>query len=151
MNQSIEQEILSLPSKTLPELRRMWKELFKKEAPPYCRKYLIPKIAYRLQEIAYGKLSSKTTKRLDHLANRMEQGKKINSNNLPIAGTKFVREYSGKDHEVLVTDTGFTYEGQFFTSLSAIAGKITGISRNGPEFFGLRDKKKDLKKDEKND
>lgn len=139
MNQSIEQEILSLPSKTLPELRRMWKELFKKEAPPYCRKYLIPKIAYRKQEMAYG---NKTAKELDRLADLLEQGKKISSDKLPRAGTKFIREYNGRDHEVLVTDTGFIYEGQFFTSLSAIANKITGISRNGPEFFGLRDKKR---------
>ncbi len=33
---------------------------------------------------------------------------------------------------------GFIYEGQLFTSLSAIAGKITGMSYNGPKLFGVR-------------
>lgn len=142
MNESVEKEVLSLPSKTLAEVKKMWKSLFQSEPPPYCRKYLIRRIAYRLQEIAYGKLSSK---RLNDLASQMEKGKRISSDNLPIVGTKFVREYNGKDHEVLVTDTGFKYEGQYFTSLSAIAGKITGTNRNGPDFFGLRDRKKKVK------
>lgn len=137
MKESVEQEVLSLASKPLPQLKRMWKELFNSEAPPYCRKYLIPRIAYRIQEIAYG---NKTAKELDRLANLLEQGKRITSDKLPIAGTKFIKEYKGKDHEVLVTDTGLIYKGQFFTSLSAVAGKITGMSYNGPLFFGLRKK-----------
>jgi hypothetical protein len=148
--QSVEKEVLSLPGKTLAELKKMWKELFKSDAPPYSKKYLIPRLAYRLQEVAYGELSSKSARRLDQLSCLIEQGKKISCDKLPIAGTKFVREYNGENHEVLVTNTGFVYKEQFFTSLSAIAGKITGISYNGPLFFGLRDNKARLKKGQKN-
>jgi len=136
-----EQEILSLVKKTIPELRKVYSKYFESEAPPYYKKYLIDKIAYRMQEIAYGKLSSEAERKLNNLANKVEQGKKISNEKLPIVGTKLIREYNGKSHEVLVTDLGFTYEGQYFTSLSAIAGKITGMSYNGPMFFGMRNKK----------
>ncbi|MBD0392073.1 DUF2924 domain-containing protein [Wolbachia endosymbiont of Pentalonia nigronervosa] len=144
MSRSTEQEVLSLTSKSLPEIKKIWRQLFESEAPPYCRKYLIPRIAYRLQEVKYGKLSGKVEKRVDQLADQMEEGKKIKGDNLPVSGTKFIREYNGEDHEVLVTDKGFIYQGQFFKSLSAIAEKITGTNWNGPAFFSLRDKRKNV-------
>ncbi|WCR54417.1 MAG: hypothetical protein PG981_001439 [Wolbachia endosymbiont of Ctenocephalides orientis wCori] len=144
MNQSIGQEISSLFGKTAQEIRKIYMNYFPSEgtAPPYYKKYLIDKIAYRIQEREYGKLSKEEKRKLNSLADKVEQGKKVSGEKLPVAGTKLIKEYNGKNHEVLVTDFGFTYEGQFFTSLSAIANKITGISRNGPDFFGLRDKKK---------
>ncbi|MBD0392058.1 DUF2924 domain-containing protein, partial [Wolbachia endosymbiont of Pentalonia nigronervosa] len=63
MSRSTEQEVLSLTSKSLPEIKKIWRQLFESEAPPYCRKYLIRRIAYRLQEKAYGELSSKSAKK----------------------------------------------------------------------------------------
>ncbi|WP_341808359.1 DUF2924 domain-containing protein [Wolbachia endosymbiont (group E) of Neria commutata] len=137
--QSVEQEISSLFGKTAQELRKVWKKYFPSEAPPYYKKYLIDKIAYRMQEIEYGKLSKEEERKLNSLADRAEQGKKVSGDEL-LPGTKLIKEYNGKNHEVLVTDMGFIYEGQFFTSLSAIAGKITGMSYNGPRLFGLREK-----------
>ncbi|MFP3021391.1 MAG: DUF2924 domain-containing protein, partial [Wolbachia sp.] len=44
-------------------------------------------------------------------------------------------------HAVMVTDKGLIYREEFFTSLSAVAGKIMGMSYNGPLLFGLRDQK----------
>ncbi len=52
-------------------------------------------------------------------------------------GTRLVREWQGRMHQVTVLPEGFEYESQFFTSLTAIARKITGISWSGPRFFGL--------------
>jgi hypothetical protein len=75
--QNVGKEVLSLESKTLAELRKIWKELCKTEAPPRSRKYLIPRLAYRLQEEAYGGVPSKAAKILDQLANRLEQGNRI--------------------------------------------------------------------------
>lgn len=144
MNQSVEREIESLYKKTLPELRKVWKKYFPSEAPPYYKNYLIDKIAYRMQEIEYGKLSKEEERKLNSLADRAEQGKKVSSEKLPVAGTKLIKEYNGKNHEVLVTDMGFIYEGQLFTSPSAVAGKITGMSYNGLKFFGLKSNRKDL-------
>ena len=53
-------------------------------------------------------------------------------------GTRLVREWQGRTHTVLVTDTGFEYAGKHYPSLSAIARAITGTRWSGPAFFGLR-------------
>jgi hypothetical protein len=45
-------------------------------------------------------------------------------------------------HVVMVTNTGLIYREEFYTSLSAVAGKIMGMSYNGPLLFGMRDKEK---------
>ena len=55
-------------------------------------------------------------------------------------GSVIVREHQGEIHEVMVAPGGFCWSGQIYSSLSAIARKITGVSWNGPRFFGLRGK-----------
>jgi len=42
------------------------------------------------------------------------------------SGTRIVREWKGKVHEVTITDGGFEYKGETFKSLSPIACRITG-------------------------
>jgi hypothetical protein len=39
------------------ELRRMWKKVFGKEALRNSKKYLIPRLSYKLQEEEYGGMS----------------------------------------------------------------------------------------------
>jgi hypothetical protein len=56
-------------------------------------------------------------------------------------GTRIVREWKGKVHEVTITDGGFEYEGETFRSLSPIACRITGTHWSGPAFFGTKGKK----------
>lgn len=57
-------------------------------------------------------------------------------------GTRLIREYKGKLHEVLALRNGlFVYEGQIYKSLSAVACKIVGKRRSGTAFFGMRGKK----------
>ena len=41
-------------------------------------------------------------------------------------------------HEVVVLDDGFSWQGTRCNSLSAIARKITGTAWSGPLFFGLK-------------
>ncbi|MDO9355693.1 MAG: DUF2924 domain-containing protein, partial [Solirubrobacteraceae bacterium] len=43
-----------------------------------------------------------------------------------------------KTHQVTVLEDGYSYAGQYYASLSEIAGLITGTKWNGPKFFGLR-------------
>ena len=43
-------------------------------------------------------------------------------------GSVIVREYEGKVHKVMVAPGGFYWSGQTYSSLSAIARKITGTS-----------------------
>ena len=54
-------------------------------------------------------------------------------------GTRLLRDWGGTTHEVLVTEDGATWNGQNYTSLSAVARAMTGTNRNGPKFFGLRE------------
>ena len=52
-------------------------------------------------------------------------------------GARLVREWRGESHDVLVLETGFSWRGQTWRSLSAIAQEITGAHWSGPRFFGL--------------
>ena len=56
----------------------------------------------------------------------------------PKLGTRFVREWQGKLHEVSVLPEGYEYNDRTFASLSEIAREITGTRWSGPAFFGLR-------------
>ena len=53
-------------------------------------------------------------------------------------GSKLFREWHGETHEVLVLDKGFTWRGETYSSLSAIARAITRAHWNGWAFFGLK-------------
>ncbi|WP_264377723.1 MULTISPECIES: DUF2924 domain-containing protein [unclassified Wolbachia] len=140
MERETEKKVMNLERKPLGELRKTWKKVFGEEAPRYSKKYLIPRLAYRMQEKAYGEMSRKGLKRLEYLADRLEKGKRISSDKLPVAGTELILERGEETHAVIVTDKGLIYREEFFTSLSAVAGKIMGMSYNGPLLFGMREK-----------
>ncbi len=54
-------------------------------------------------------------------------------------GTRILKDWGGKTHEILVTEGGASWNGQSYSSLSAVARAMTGTNRNGPKFFGLRE------------
>lgn len=56
---------------------------------------------------------------------------------LPMPGSLIVKKYKHTTLVVKVLDDGFEYEGSHYTSLSNIAGEITGTRWNGFAFFGL--------------
>ena len=141
MEKKVEKEVKCLERKALEELRKIWKKGFGEEAPRYSKKYLIPRLAYKIQEKTYGEISRKGAKRLEYLADRLEKGKRISSDKLPVEGTELILERGEEVHVVMVTNTGLIYREEFYTSLSAVAGKIMGMSYNGPLLFGMRDKK----------
>ncbi|WP_264377080.1 MULTISPECIES: DUF2924 domain-containing protein [unclassified Wolbachia] len=140
MEEEIESKVKDLEKESLEKLRKIWKKVYGEEAPRYSKKYLIPRLAYRIQEKAYGEMSRKGTKRLDYLADRLEKGKRISSDKLPVEGTELILERGKETHAVMVTDKGLIYREEFYTSLSAVAGEIMGMSYNGPLLFGMRDK-----------
>ena len=45
------------------------------------------------------------------------------------------RTYKGRELVVDVTEGGFRFEGETFTSLSALAKSIVGYGISGPQFF----------------
>jgi hypothetical protein len=115
-------------------------ELFGREPPPYNRRFLETRLAYRVQELAFGGLKPETVERLEALAAQVE-GKAVPGRQLserPIAGTRLIREWKGVEHCVTVRDADFEYQGRPYKSLSAIARAITGTRGNGLIFFGLK-------------
>jgi hypothetical protein len=133
--------IANLPEKSTPELRDLWNTLNGKPAPAYRRGFLIRRLAYRIQELAYGGLPAPYQKRLDALIAGPDgnaKGRRRFDRNRPVTGTRLMREWKGVQHEVTVLDDAFDYQGRPYKSLSAIARSITGTRWNSPLFFGLR-------------
>ena len=58
---------------------------------------------------------------------------------IPGRGTRLIREWHGRLHEVEVLDDSYLYRGERHRSLSAIARAITGTKWSGPRFFALRE------------
>jgi hypothetical protein len=134
--------LAALKTMSVKELKAEWRKLFGAEAPNNSRPFLELRLAYRIQELAYGGLSKTTVRILDALADEY-RGISVKKPTLvdprkPIAGTKLVREWAGVEHTVTVLRDGFEYEGRRYKSLSAIARAITGTRWNGWRFFGLR-------------
>ena len=146
MTQSVLKRLAAL--KTLPatDLKKQWRELFETEPPPFNRAYLESRLAYRIQELAYGGLKPATLARIEALGEQLERGKGVvrkgQLNDRPIVGTRLIREYDGIEHCVTVRLDDFEYQGRPFKSLSAIARAITGTQWNGRVFFGLKNQRK---------
>ena len=140
MTNALLTQIAGLPVLPTPRLREMWRELTGTEPPPYNRTFLVRRLAYRLQELAFGGLSAKAERRLDDLIDELDNPKKAKPRDLttPVTGTKLIREWQGVMHEVTALAEGFEWHGRRFNSLSAVARAITGTRWNGPLFFGLR-------------
>lgn len=119
-------------------LKGMWRDLNGTEPPPYNRKFLESRLAYRVQELAYGGLKPETLKRLEALAEELVPRGSRRKDTRLAAGTRLIREWQGVEHTVTVLTDGFDYEGRPYKSLSAIARAITGTRWNGWLFFGLR-------------
>jgi hypothetical protein len=134
--------LAALKTTPMPDLKRQWRELFETEPPAFNRRYLESRLAYRIQELAYGGLKPATVKRLEALGEQLDGGnittRRIRSDLKPIAGTRLLREWKGIEHIVTVTADGFDWQGRPYRSLSAIARAITGTRWNGWVFFGLK-------------
>jgi hypothetical protein len=133
--------------KTTPtiDLKQQWRNLFETEPPPYNRRFLEHRLAYRLQELAYGGLQPETLKRLKEMARDLDHGdperRRQRTKDRPIAGTRLIREWLGIEHCVTVRDEDFEYQGRPYKSLSAASRAITGTRWNGLVFFGLKNRR----------
>lgn len=141
MTEPLLARLAALPAQELPELKILWRELFGSEPPAYRKGFMVRRLAYRMQELAYGGLTPSHRKRLDALvAGHTDPNRRRMRDDHFVAGTRLVREWQGVDHEVTVQEDGFEYQGRPYRSLSAVARTITGTRWNGPLFFGLRTK-----------
>ncbi len=145
MSTSVARQVAGLEKLDLKALRAKWEELLGAGPPRYSSAFLRKRLAYRLQELALGGLSEETRLRMRGILDESgldEDGRPLGGRrrkkNLPVAGTRLVRDWQGKRCEVTVVSGGFEFEGRKYRSLSAIARAITGTRWNGPLFFGLR-------------
>lgn len=138
MSKSIVRQIIDLENKSVSELRQLHDELMPKKSPANSKKdYLRPRVAYRLQELAFGSLAEETKAKLLIIAGGVSNNSFRSAKGLMV-GTKLCREWGGIRHEVEALKDCYEYQGQKFKSLSAIAKKITGTKWNGPKFFNLK-------------
>jgi hypothetical protein len=143
MTDTVLAKVAALKTARTPDLKQQWRELFGTEPPPYNRRFLESRLAYRIQELAYGGLKPETIERLAAIAEDLDGGdadrrRRRAGQDRPIAGTRLIREWKGVEHCVTVRDEDFEYQGRPYKSLSAVARAITGTRWNGLLFFGLK-------------
>jgi len=150
MSDSVLKQIADLKNLTHDELKKLWRTLNDGEPPAYNRTFIISRLAYRLQEIAYGGLSDDTRKQMQRIlkdggfdgngcdsGRRRKQRDTRQKRDAPVVGTRFVRDWNDRRYEVIAVNSGFEFEGRIYRSLTAIAKAITGTHWNGRVFFGL--------------
>jgi hypothetical protein len=142
VNDTVLSQLAALKGASAPALKAKWRELFESEPPQYNRRCLESRLAYRIQELAYGGLSRETLERLRAMAkqydNKSATERKARPVHRPIAGTQLIREWQGISHCVTVRTDDFEYLGRPYKSLSSVAHEITGTKWNGWVFFGLK-------------
>jgi hypothetical protein len=120
------------------ELIEQWRSLYGCPPPKYLPLRLIQSaMAWEEQARVMGGVPVKTLRTLRN-ASGPEQVETITTLN---AGAVLVREWNGRSYQVSVLEHGFRMDGKDYTSLSAIAKKITGAKWSGPRFFGLNGKR----------
>ncbi len=141
---TIIKQITKLQSMSAQELDKVWRTIFDHEPEVNSRKYIIGKIAYRIQELAYGALETETEDKIKACAKETQRksvalSAKYPKKFRPAIGMIIAKKYHDKMHEVMVVNEGFSYGGNVYKSLSAIANKITGTKWNGLKFFGVKE------------
>jgi hypothetical protein len=71
MSDTVLARLAALKTTPTPQLKALWRELNGNEPPPYNRRFLESRLAYRIQELAYGGLRPETVTRLDALADEL--------------------------------------------------------------------------------
>jgi hypothetical protein len=162
MNKTVVAEIARLETMSVNQLAERFEEVFGEECRSRHKRYLVRRIAWRLQANAEGGLTERARQRAEELADDAEirvtpprtkkeknEGEppatiKIEAGRdprLPPPGNWIEREYKGRMIRVMVVADGFEYEGERYRSLSGIAKAVTGTHTNGFHFFRLwRDK-----------
>src|SRR5712692_3076878 len=131
---SVTAQILTLQKMTVGQLREKWKELYGgEETRSFNRVYLWRRLAWRVQELAYGGLSERAKTRIAELNRdddlRMLPPRRwhpvpgnggpaasetprqpLRDPRLPKVGSTLSRRYRGHEVRVLVLEDGFEYE-----------------------------------------
>lgn len=145
MDKTLLARVAALPNMQLSELKALWRDVYQDEPPGGHKSHIVRRLAYRLQELAYG-VDPQIENRIEQQANdlfgsgKRAKPKRKTQYQRPIPGTKLVREYKGIEYQVTILEEGYEYAGCLYKSLSKVALAITGSSWSGPAFFGLNNK-----------
>jgi hypothetical protein len=132
---------------SVQDLKGRWQALTG-SSPPSClsRDLLMRAVADQLQEAALGGLPPDAKRRLGSLVRAVQAGQATGTSaaaGLRLKpGTRLVRTWRGQTHTVQVLESGFEHQGRRYSSLSQIAGAITGTNWSGPRFFGLAQRRR---------
>lgn len=141
---SVAAQLATLPSLPMPDLWALWDRHFPRRPAHRNRHYIESRLAYRIQEQAYGALPTPIRRMLVESGAKHSKIKSAagrSAQTLLMPGTTLIREWDEREYRVTVTSEGlYALDGQLFKSLSAVARHITGTHWSGPKFFGLRDK-----------
>ncbi len=74
MSETVLARLAALKTMATPDLKAQWRQLFDREPPPFNRKYIESRLAYRIQELAYGGLKPETIARLEALGEQLDGG-----------------------------------------------------------------------------
>ncbi|WP_390621318.1 DUF2924 domain-containing protein [Maioricimonas rarisocia] len=148
-------EVAAMERLTATQLQEKYAEIFG-ERPRSChRRWLIRRIAWRLQARAEGDLSERAQRRATELADdadvRVTPPKTVvlrlrdqrigdtapTDPRIPAPGTWLTKTYKGALVEVQVLANGFEFAGEKYKSLTGVARAVTGTHCNGFRFFGL--------------
>jgi hypothetical protein len=140
MTRNQEQRLEELSKMSPAQLRALWRECWRRPAPAVAPDLLRRGIAWKIQSQSDGVLSANTKRALELAAARLRRGEQLTSGkSIHLkAGTRLVREWRGKTHQVVVLEKGYEHEGKHFTSLTQVASTIAGTRWSGPLFFGLK-------------
>ena len=140
MSRELEEEIGSLRRMSRGQLKDRWRALYK-NAPPaaFTPDLLARGIAWKLQERVLGGMSLEAKRMLGTGEAGGSARTPRRSSFCPTLrpGNRLVRRWRGRTYVVEATETGLSFDGAIFGSLSEIATKITGTRWSGPKFFGL--------------
>ncbi len=133
MTDAVTEEVRALARLDLEGLREAWRQRY--GTPPKARSQELLRLSlgWRIQSEAFGGLDVVTRRRL-----RQSPGAPARSDHLGV-GARITREWRGVHREVDRVADGFRWNGTVYSSLSAVAKAISGVKRNGPQFFGLRE------------
>jgi len=148
-NTPVWREIDALRHQTVGQLRVKYLEIFRQESRSNNQKFLVRRIAWRMQADAEGGLSERARQRAVLVAEEADLRIRapqsflkdlVRGNRdprLPAVGTCLNREFQGRNISVEVLEKGFRYQKQVYRSLSAVARQVAGVQWNGFAFFSL--------------
>lgn len=159
---TIKGDLAALEGLTALELRERYERVFGEAARSNNRRWLLRRVAWRMQLLAEGDLAERAVDRVRDKAATLARdadlrvrppsgpldagvpGREVvgqmspgRDERVPPPGAVLVRVFKGREHRVTVRASGFEYAGEVYRSLSAVAHAISGSHWNGYHFFGL--------------